>query len=243
MTYNLFQVFNKEFSSFFRSKMVWFVFVAYSLLSVIITFFQSRFLYSTSLSFLTFFQLQTGLLTFIIPALTLKQWAEERTSGTIEMTFSLPISYTALTLGKFFAVWVLSGLIILCSVGRWISSALIVELHNLHIFCNYIGLFFICGVLCSISLCASSFAKGIVGAYVISLSICLFVSLFNLSWLLSNSNFSQDIILRAGNSLSFVTHVNNILSGQISASSVFYFFSITAFALWINIITIGYRRQ
>ena len=115
--------------------------------------------------------------------------------GTLELTLSLPISYTALTIGKFLAVWTLCGVMLFSTIGLWISTALVTHTDNLGILQNYLICWLLCGALCAISLSASAFTAHPVSAFVVSLAVCLSFSLISFSSLVEHLGLSAEAIL------------------------------------------------
>ena len=239
---NTFPVFAKELLSYFQSRMSWFIFIVYAVLSMAVTFFQSPFISAPEPGLVSFFKLQANIFALIIPALTIKLWTDEKRIGTFELTLSLPIGCTALTLGKFLAVWSLCGLMLLSTCGLWLSAAWLTPIDNLAVFQNYLVCWLLCGALCAVSLSASAFTAHPVSSFVLSLAVCLAVSLLNFAWLFSEAGFSSEILLRAGDSLSFSGHFEALIAGQVSLGSLFYFFSLIVFALWLNIVVICWRN-
>lgn len=243
MSYNLYPIFIKELRSYFQSKMVWFVFVVYALLSISLTFFQSSFLTETTPSMIVFFKIQQNLFLSIIPALTIKLWSDEKRIGTLELTLSLPISYLTLVIGKFFAVWCLCGLMLITTFGIWLSCMFLTSLNSWAILQNYFIMWLVCGSLCSVSLASSIFTSHAVSAFVASLAVCLIVALPNFSFLFQQAGVSSEILLRMGESISFGSHFTDMISGQINISSLAYFILLIVTALYFNTIVIGWWRK
>ena len=240
---NILSVFIKEFRSFFQNRMAWLIFGVYAILSMAVTFFQSPFISSSEPELISFFKLQANIFTLIIPALTIKLWTDEKRLGTLELTLSLPISYTALTIGKFLAVWALCGVMLFSTIGLWISSALITHTNDLGILQNYLLCWLLCGALCALSLSASAFTSHPVSAFVLSLAVCLGFSLVGFSSLIELLGFSSEAILRAGGALNFGEHFDNLIAGQITFGGVCYFLSVIGGALWLNVATIIWQQN
>ena len=240
---NVLPVFTKEFRSFFQSRMAWLIFGVYAILSMAVTFFQSPFISTPEPNLISFFKLQSNIFTLIIPALTIKLWTDEKRLGTLELTLSLPISYTALTIGKFLAVWALCGVMLFSTVGLWISTALVTHTDNLGILQNYLLCWLLCGALCALSLAASAFTAHPVSAFVLSLAVCLGFSLISFTSLIKLMGLSSEAVLRAGGALNFGEHFDNLIVGQITFGGIFYFISIMGGALWLNITTIIWQQN
>ncbi len=240
---NIWPVFIKEFHSFFQSRMAWLILGVYAILSMAVTFFQSPFISASEPELISFFKLQANIFTLIIPALTIKLWTDEKRSGTLELTLSLPISYTALTVGKFLAVWAMCGVMLFSTIGLWISTSLVTHTDNLGILQNYLICWLLYGALCALSLAASAFTSHPVSAFVLSLAVCLGFSLISFSTIVEHLGFSSEALLRAGGALNFGEHFDNLIAGQITFGGVCYFLSIIGGALWLNIATIIWQQN
>lgn len=239
---NMLLVFNKEFKAYFQSKIAWIIALVYCLLTVGICFFQSGFINYQEPEMASFFITQFSLMLFIIPALTMRLWTEEKRIGTLELTLSLPISYTSLTLGKFLAATAICALMELSTVGVWISYEILSDANSWQILANYLILLLVCGSLCAVSLAVSVFCCQPVSAFIISLALCLLIVMVN-KLNLGLISDSEDILLRIENSINFQNHFSYMIYGKLSLSGILYFLSLIILALWINVVSIGWRRN
>ncbi|MBE6452105.1 MAG: hypothetical protein E7012_01260 [Alphaproteobacteria bacterium] len=242
MLENIYPVFVKEFRSYFLSRMVWFIFIVYSLFLTCGVFAYPDFGKLAEPELLSFFKTQIILFAFIIPALTIKIWSDERRQGTLELTMSLPVGYTSLILAKFLAIWGLCGLMILSTFGTWLLYALFCGVNNSTVLLNYIFLWLACGSLCAISMMVSAYIDMPVSAYVVALASCLVVMFINIAdWI--PVKYSAEILILIGESLSFRLNFLNLIAGRISVGAICYFLTIIISALWVNIVAIGWRRK
>lgn len=239
---NVLLVFNKEFKAYFQSKIAWVIAITYSLLTTGICFLQTNFINFQEAEMAYFFGTQLNLMLFIIPALTMRLWTEEKRIGTLELTLSLPISYTSLTLGKFLAVFAICVLMELSTIGIWITYELLSDANSVAVFANYFVLTLVCGSLCAISLSVSVFCSQPVSAFIVSLATCLTIAMIN-KFNFVEINNSADILLRIENSINFQNHFADMIYGKLSLSGILYFLTLMIFALWINVISIGWRRN
>lgn len=242
MFINTLNIFAKEFRSYFQSRMAWFVFIVYAALSIATTFYQSRFLSSSEPGLWSFFKLQADIWVLIIPALTIKLWTDEKRQGTLELTLSLPVSRTALVIGKFLAVWALCCLLLISTFGLWLSASFVTDVNNLAVLQNYIFCWLLCGVLCAVSLCASAFMAHPVSAFVVSLAVCLGFSMIDFAGLTAYLGFSSETLLRISSALNFRGRFDALIAGQLSFGTIFYFLSLSVFALWLNTAVIAWRQ-
>ncbi len=240
--YSMMLVFVKEFRAYFQSKIAWIIAITYVLLTIGICFFQSMFMNIQEPEMASFFITQLSLMLFIIPALTMRLWTEEKRIGTLELTLSLPIPYVALVLGKFFAAFAICALMELATIGVWGSYEILSDANSLQVIVNYLVILLVCGSLCAISLAVSVFCLQPVSAFIVSLATCLLVVMigqFNFG-IMTNA---QDILIRVENSINFQNHFAYMIYGKISFSGVIYFVSLMVLALWINVVSVGWRRS
>jgi ABC-2 type transport system permease protein len=119
--HNVWSVFKREFAAYFATPIA-FVFLAVYLLAMgVFTFYVGHF-YDTGIADLTiFFSYHPWLYLFLIPALAMRLWAEEKRSGSIELLLTLPLPVWATVLGKYLAAWAFDGLAQLLTFPDWIT--------------------------------------------------------------------------------------------------------------------------
>ena len=114
-------VFRREFAAYFASPLAAVFLVIYLFMSGIFTFQLGGFYERGQADLRPFFQGQPWLYLFLVPALSMRLWAEDRRTGTIELLLTLPVSVRDLVLGKFLAAWAFATLALLLTVPLWIT--------------------------------------------------------------------------------------------------------------------------
>ena len=138
--------FSKEFQTLFCSMSAYVIIAAYYIFSMFSTFYIGDYFLRESEIMNAFFSLQPIMLTLIIPAITMRLWAEESKSGTLELLLTQPISFSKLVLAKFGAALLFFVLLIVSTVFLfWISSLLSVLDYGVT-YSGYCGLL-LCGSL------------------------------------------------------------------------------------------------
>ncbi|MFN9969330.1 MAG: ABC transporter permease subunit, partial [Phycisphaerae bacterium] len=120
-----------------------------------------------------FFAFHPWLYLFLIPALSMRLWAEERKSGTIELLLTLPISLSAAVVGKFLAAWAFAGIALALTFPLWITTNYLGSPDNGVILAGYLGSLLMAGAFLAIGSCISASTKSQVIAFIISVVICL----------------------------------------------------------------------
>ncbi|MBQ8436995.1 MAG: ABC transporter permease subunit [Alphaproteobacteria bacterium] len=243
MIYQTFTIFQKELSGYFKTPLAYFLISAYILISMFSTFYLGAFFVLNNTELFSFFFFQNDIFALLIPALTMRLWAEERRSGTMELLLTQPISYTSVVLGKFFSAWIFCFMLLCTTIPFWIFINIIYQLDNINILSSYIGCFLISGVFCAIGCCISAFNKGLVVAYICTLFLSLIISTVNFDFLIGQFNLSDDVSIRIIQSLNFSKHYNDMTGGQVGFDNIIYYFSMIALPLWLNILTIEYKKN
>ena len=114
----------------------------------------------------SYFSMQPIILMLIIPAITMRSWADEIKSGTLELLLSLPISYLKLTFAKFMAALSFFVLMMMCSLPFFFLTSKFSILDTNVVFLGYVGMF-LCGALFTIIGClVSAFNRNIILCYI-----------------------------------------------------------------------------
>ena len=132
-----------------------------------------------------FFQYHPWLYLFLVPAVAMRLWAEERKSGTIELLMTLPISPWEAMLGKFLAAWVFIGVALLLTFPMWITVNVLGSPDNGVILAGYIGSFLMAGAFLAIGSCISALTKNQVIAFIVSAAICFLLVMSGLELVLN----------------------------------------------------------
>jgi ABC-2 type transport system permease protein len=180
---------------------------------------------------------------FIIPAITMKMFAEEKKNGTIELLLTKPISDISLILSKFFAglclviLTILPTLIYIIAVYNLGSPAGNLDLGG--IIGSYIGLIFLSGVFVSIGIFSSSLTNNQIVAFIISVLLCAFCYI-GFDAIASLQIFGNaDLIIR---SLGILQHYTSISRGVIDSRDVIYYISAIVFFILLTKISLESRK-
>lgn len=229
-------IFKKEFNSFFTSTIAYLTIGMFLLINgLFLWVFDDDFnvLNAGFADLTSFFYLAPWILIFLIPAITMKTFADEFRSGTIEILKTRPITNVTLVLGKFFAILTL---LIIVLIPTFVYVYSIHELGNPvgnldygSISGSYLGLFLLASSFASIGIFTSTLSKNQVVAFL--LGICM-VFLFYYGFDAVSSLFgeySYTIKLFGMNE-----HYKSISRGVIDSRDVLYFMSIIIFFLFVS---------
>ena len=237
-------ILKKEFGSYFRTPTAYIIIGVYLVISMFSTFYSAYFFMNNNTGLISFFSYQPEVLVILIPALTMKLWADERRSGTMEFILTQPISYNSIILGKFSAA-VLFGLLLLVLTSPFIIYvSFLTELDWANVLSGYIGTLLTIMVLTSIGCLISSFNNNAVLAYLFSVFSCWLLTSLNYDFiLLPLFNLSENITYRLSQSLNFYHNYQDFIQGEPGLDNLTYFLSLTVLILWLNRLAIDYKKQ
>ncbi len=240
---NSIAIFKRELSSYFATPVAYVFIVIFLIMSGALTFYLGNFYERGQADLISFFNFHPWLYLFLVPAISMRLWAEERKSGSIELLMTLPISVGQSVTGKYLAAWVFIGLALVLTFPIWITVNYLGDPDNGVIFAAYIGSFLMAGGFLAIGACISAMTKNQVIAFIITVVIC-FIFLLAGSPLVLNffKAWIPQSIVDAISSLSFLTHYISISKGVIDLRDVIYFFTLIGFWLYANALVVDMKK-
>ncbi len=231
-------VFRRELSGYFATPLA-FVFIVVFLFTMgAFTFYMGGYFESGTANLQIFFNFHPWLYLFLIPAISMRLWAEERRTGSIELLLSLPVPLWAAVLGKFLAAWVFSGLALALTFPMWLTVNYLGNPDNGVILAGYVGSFFLAGGYLAIGSCLSATTKNQVIAFVVSVVVSFLFTVSGLPLVTDFfSSWAPQQVLNTIASFSFLTHFTAITQGVIDLRDIIYFGSlITAWLVACGIV-------
>lgn len=240
---NIWIIFRRELAGYFATPIAYVFLVIFLFLSGIFTFYLGDFFDRGQADLLPFFSFHPWLYLFLIPALSMRLWAEERKSGTVELLLTLPVTMTEAVLGKFLAAWAFTALALALTFPLWITVNYLGNPDNGVIAASYIGSLLMAGAFLAIGACISSVTKNQVIAFVISVVVCLAFILAGFPMVLDFFNgWAPRAIVDAVSSFSFITHFDSITKGVIDLRDLIFFLSLTALWLYANAVLLELKK-
>lgn len=237
-------IFYKDFAAFFRSGNGYIILGIYAVLSFASAFYFGGYFTLDNTSLISFFYFQPDILTVMLPAVTMRSWADERRLGTIEYLLTQPVSYAVAVWAKYCATCLLGLLMLAITLPLWLTSSFLIEVDNLNIFSAYLACFLTICTFCALGCAVSAFNKNTVIAYIITIFVLWGIYSINLDFLLtSTQQFSDEVFAKVIRSLNFSKHYQDVISGQIGLDNLIYFLTLIFPALWVNVVALDYKKQ
>lgn len=237
-------IFQRELSAYFATPVAYVFIVIFLVLNGIFTFYVGGFYERAQADLEPFFQFHPWLYMFLIPAISMRLWSEERKAGTLELLLTLPVSLTASVLGKFLAAWCFTAVALAGTFPVWLTVNYLGNPDNTVIVAGYIGSLLMAGGFLSIGACISALTKNQVIAFVVSFVICFAFNLSGFPMVIDLFHvWAPQVIVDVISSFSFLTHFNSILKGVIDIRDIIFFGSLIAFWLYANVLAIEVNKS
>ena len=209
-----------------------------------LTFFLGSFLDRGQASLDGFFQFHPWLYLFLVPALAMRLWAEERKSGSIELLLTLPVTTFSAVLGKFAAAWIVAGAGLALTGTFWLTVNYLGSPDNGVIAVGYAGSFVMAGSYLAISAFVSSLTKNQVIAFIVAAALCFAFTASGLGVVLEFfAGWAPAPVLDTVANLSFLEHFRDVSRGVVDVRDAVFFGSTIVFFLFANVVAVELRRN
>ncbi len=236
-------LFRRELASYFATPVAYVFIVIFLMLMGAFTFYIGGFYERGQADLRPFFNFHPWLYLFLVPAIAMRLWAEERKTGTVEFLMTLPLTPLQAVLGKFLAAWAFAGIALALTFPIWITVNYLGDPDNGAILAGYVGSFLMAGGFLAIGSCVSAFTRNQVIAFVISVVLCFGFLLAGFPLVLDLfSAWAPQIVVDGISSLSFLTHFADISRGVIDLRDLVYFALVIGAFLYANTIILRWKQ-
>lgn len=236
-------IFRRELASFFATPVAYVFITIFVILSAVFAFFVGGLYERGQADLLPFFNFHPWLYLFLVPAIAMRTWSEERKSGTIELLMTLPITTLQALLGKFFAAWSVLGLSLLLTFPLWLTVNYLGNPDNGVIVAAYIGSWLMSGAFLAIGVCMSAITKNQVVAFILAVVVCfIFVVSGSDIVLDAFKGWAPSIVIDTIASFSFLSHFESLSKGVLALNDVGYFLIAMAIWLYASLLIIEHKK-
>ncbi|WP_330210894.1 ABC transporter permease subunit [Pseudomonas sp. AM4(2022)] len=218
-------IIQREFCSYFATPTAYLLMMTFLVLCGVCTFYPGGFFERNQADLAPFFAYHPWIYLLLMPALAMRQWAEERKSGTIEILMTLPLTRFEVVVGKYLAAWLIAALMLLLTVPIVLTVNYLGEPDNGAILCGYLGSWLLAGVYLAISGCMSALSRSQVVAYLMAAMVgLLFIASGSAPVLDLLKQWAPMAWLDVSASMSFLARFGSISQGVIAPRDLIYFF-------------------
>src|SRR3989442_9712735 len=180
---------------------------------------------------------------FLVPAVGMRLWAEERRVGTIELLLTMPITAWQAIVGKFLASWLFLAVALVMTFPIVITVNYLGSPDNGIIFAGYLGSWLMAGAYLAVSCITSAMTRTQVVSFIISVVICLFLILAGFPPVINLlENWAKPWLVDVITSFSVITHFEGFQKGVLDSRDVIFFLSIIGFSLFTTSVILREHR-
>jgi len=236
-------IFRRELRGYFATPLAYVFIVIFLVLAAVFTFQVGGLFERGQADLQPFFRWHPWLYLVLIPAVSMRLWAEERNSGSIELLMTLPITMWQAVAGKFLAAWCFAGIALLLTFPVWITINYLGSPDNGAIVAAYVGSFLMAGGFLSIGMCMSAATRNQVIAFITAALVGFLFLLAGFPVVLDVVRaVTPQTVVDAVASLSFFTHFEAISKGVIDLRDLVYFALLIGFWLTATAIVLDMKK-
>jgi len=242
---NIQTIARRELGAYFTSPLAYVFIVIFLLLCGFFTFLFGGFFVRDQASLaMPFFFWHPWFYLFLVPAVGMRLWAEERRVGTLELLLTMPITAWQAIVGKFLASWLFLALALALTFPLVITVNYLGHPDNGVILCSYVGSWLMAGAYLAISCMTSALTRAQVVSFIVAVVVCLGLLLTGIGPVIQSlSNWFNPAVVSAVASCSFLTHFGNFEKGVLDSRDVIFFLSVIVFSLFTTAVILrGHRR-
>ena len=236
-------IMRRELASYFATPLAYVFIVIFLLLANWFAFYLGAFYERGQADLDSLFGFLPWLFLFLIPALSMKLWAEERKSGSIELLMTQPVTIWEAVLGKFFAAWIFTALALVLTFPLWITVNYLGRPDNGAILAAYLGSLLLGGGFLAVGSCMSALTRSQVIAFILAVVACFMLVVIGFPGLIDLfRGWAPQSVVNAIASLSFLTHFDSIRKGVIDVRDLLYFAMLIGLFLLATAIALELRK-
>ncbi|MBV9587303.1 MAG: ABC transporter permease subunit [Alphaproteobacteria bacterium] len=238
-----FAIFRREIRGYFATPLAYVFIIVFLLLAGVLTFFVGNFFERGQADLQPFFTFHPWLYLVLIPALSMRPWAEERKSGTIELFLTLPIRLSEAVIGKFLAAWCFAGIALVLTFPFWITVNVLGDPDNGVILAGYLASWLMAGAVLAIGAAVSAATKNQVIAFVVTAALVFVLAGAGTPVVLGLlQGWASSGVMRAVAGASLFGHFAAITRGVVDLRDLVYFVSIIVAFLAANAVLIDLKK-
>jgi len=239
---NTLAVAGRELAGYFATPVAVVFIVIFLVLQGVLTYNLGGFFDRDQADLVPFFGFIPWVFLLLVPAITMRLWAEERRLGTIELLLTLPLRQSEAVVGKFLAAWSFCAIALVLTFPFWITVNVLGSPDNGVIACGYIGALLVAGAFLAIGAAMSALTKNQVIAFVLGLAVCFVFAVASYPVVTDFISTGSPGLAAFARRISVGERFMDFTRGLIELRDLIYFASLIGFFLFLNTILIEHRK-
>jgi ABC-2 type transport system permease protein len=244
---NIWTITKRELGAYFSSPLAYVFIVIFLLLCGFFTFMVGGFFERGQASLVeSFFVWHPWFYLFLVPAVGMRLWADERRVGTLELLLTMPVTPWQAIVGKFLASWLFLALALALTFPIWMTVNYLGSPDNGIVVTGYVGSWLLAGAFLGVSCMTSAMTRSQVVSFIMAVVLCLFLILAGfppVTNLMSQFAKEWQWVVDVIASLSVMTHYEGFQRGVLDLRDAVYFLSVIGFALFTTSVILRTHRQ
>jgi ABC-2 type transport system permease protein len=241
--HNIYTMMKRELGGYFTSPIAYVFLVIFLLLTGFFTFTVGSFFERGEASLVSFFTWHPWLYLFLVPAVGMRLWSEERRLGTMELLLTMPITTWQAIVAKFLASWLFLALALVLTFPVVLTVNYLGDPDNGVIVAGYVGSLLLSGAYLAISCMTSALTRNQVISFILSVMICLFLILAGYTPVTDLlTRWANPVIVQIIAAFSVMTHFEGFQRGVLDLRDLMFFASLIVFALFTTGVIIRNQR-
>jgi ABC-2 type transport system permease protein len=237
-------IMRRELASYFATPLAYIFLLIFLVLANLFTFYLGEFFERGQADLNPFFTYHPWLFLFLIPAVSMRLWADERRTGSIELLMTLPVTLWQAVVGKFLAAWLFTILALILTFPLWITVNYLGSPDNGAILAAYIGSMLLAAGFLSIGSLASALTRNPVVAFIVGLAACFVFLVAGFPLVLDAfRGWAPQFVVDAVGALGFLTHYEAISKGVIDIRDLIYFALLITWFLLATAVVLDVRKS
>lgn len=239
---NIWTIAKRELAGYFAAPVAYVFIVIFLILIGFFTFNVGRFFLRNEASLNSFFMWHPWLYLFLVPAVGMRLWAEERRVGTLELLLTMPVTTWQAIVGKFLASWLFLGLALALTFPMILTVSYLGNPDAGAIFGGYLGSLLLAGAYLAVGSMTSAMTRNQVVSFILSVVGCLFLVLAGWPPVTDALTWAPPWLLELVASFSVMPHFESFQRGVIDLRDVVYFVLVMVFCLFTTGVIIRSHR-
>lgn len=232
----------RELAGYFATPVAYVFIVIFLVMSGTLTFTLGNFFDRGTADLQPFFGFVPWLFLFLVPALTMRLWAEERRLGTIELLLTLPVTQWQAVLGKFLAAWLFCGIALALTFPLVLTVNYLGRPDNGVIATGYIGCLLMAGAYLSIGAAISALTKNQVVAFVLAVAVCFLFAASGSPVVTDFLSRRIPVMAEIARGISVTERLGDLSRGIVALRDLVFFGTFIGFWLFANTLAVDHRK-
>jgi ABC-2 type transport system permease protein len=239
---NTFIVARRELAAYFATPVASVFIVIFLVLQGALTFNLGQFFSRGQADLNPFFTFVPWVFLLLVPAITMRLWAEERRLGTIELLLTLPITQAEAVLGKFLAAWAFCAIALVLTFPFVITVNILGNPDNGVIASGYVGSLLVAGAFLSVGSALSALTKNQVIAFVLAVAVCFIFAVASYPVVTDFLSRNTPVLADIARRIAVIDRFQDFTRGVVSLRDLIFFATFIGFWLFLNTVIVDQRK-